>query len=264
MPAPTAEIPPAPPRPALAFVVILGGVCAALHIGKLPPAITALQHTLGLSLVQAGFLLSGVQVAGMTAGVAFGALADGLGLKRSMVLGLLVLALASALGAGVESTAWLLALRALEGLGFLLVVLPAPGLVRRLVPPGRINVMLGVWGAFMPFGTALALLIGPLWIEALGWRAWWLALAAVALAMAIWLARAVPSRAGSAMAAAPRSQAGRGDSRRMRRRRTPARRRPRLHRPRRPGWRACARRSRAAGRGWSRSPSLPTRASGSR
>jgi MFS family permease len=145
--------------------------------------------------VQAGFLLSGVQVAGMTAGVAFGALADGLGLKRSMVLGLLILALASALGASVASVGWLLALRALEGLGFLLVVLPAPGLVRRLVAPGRVNLMLGVWGAFMPFGTALALLIGPLWIEALGWRAWWLALAAVALAMAIWLVRAVPSRA---------------------------------------------------------------------
>ena len=201
----------APDRPALAFVVILAGVCAALHIGKLPPAITALQHSLGLGLVQAGFLLSGVQVAGMTVGVAFGALADGLGLKRSMVLGLVILALASALGAGAQSTGALLALRGLEGLGFLLVVLPAPGLVRRLVAPGRVNVMLGVWAAFMPFGTALALLIGPLWIEALGWRAWWLALAALALAMAAWLARAVPSRAGSGPAvmrdARPRSMA---------------------------------------------------------
>jgi MFS family permease len=197
MPEMPAEAPAAnlPARPALAFIVILAGVCAALHVGKLPPAITALQQSLGIGLVQAGFLLSGVQVAGMTAGVAFGALADGLGLKRSMVLGLLILALASALGASVAGVGWLLALRALEGLGFLLVVLPAPGLVRRLVAPGRVNLMLGVWGAFMPFGTALALLIGPLWIEALGWRAWWLALAAVALAMAIWLVRAVPSRA---------------------------------------------------------------------
>jgi MFS family permease len=210
MPEMPAQVPSAtaPVRPALAFIVILAGVCAALHVGKLPPAITALQQSLGIGLVQAGFLLSGVQVAGMTAGVAFGALADGLGLKRSMVLGLVILALASALGAGVRSTGWLLALRALEGLGFLLVVLPAPGLVRRLVPPARVHVMLGVWGAFMPFGTALALLIGPLWIEALGWRAWWLALAAVALAMAVWLARAVPSRAGSAPAVAPESHAG--------------------------------------------------------
>jgi len=74
------------------WLVVLAGVCAALHVGKLPPAITALQAALGLTLVQAGFLLSLVQLAGMSAGVAFGALADALGDKRSMVLGLLVLA----------------------------------------------------------------------------------------------------------------------------------------------------------------------------
>ena len=79
-------------------VVVLAGVCAALHVGKLPPAITALQAALGLSLLQAGFLLSTVQVAGMSAGVAFGALADALGFRRSMLLGLGLLALASAAG----------------------------------------------------------------------------------------------------------------------------------------------------------------------
>ena len=181
-------------RPPLAFVVILAGVCAALHIGKLPPAITALQRSLDLGLVQAGFLLSLVQLVGMSAGVAFGAIADGLGAKRSMLLGLLVLALASLLGAMVDGVGWLFALRALEGFGFLLVVLPVPGLVRRLVEPGRVDVMLGVWGAYMPFGTALALLVGPVWIEAFGWRAWWSALAVLALAMAGWLLRALPSR----------------------------------------------------------------------
>ena len=70
------------------MIVVLAGVCAALHVGKLPPAITALQAALGLSLLQAGFLLSTMQVAGMSAGVAFGALADALGFKRSMLLGL--------------------------------------------------------------------------------------------------------------------------------------------------------------------------------
>ena len=52
-----------------AWVVILAGVCAALHVAKLPPAIPALQHELGISLVEAGFLLSMVQLAGMGLGV---------------------------------------------------------------------------------------------------------------------------------------------------------------------------------------------------
>ncbi len=186
------QIPRPAPRIDPALVVIAAGVCAALHVGKLPPAIAALQQALGMSLVQAGFLLSLVQLAGMTVGVAFGVLADGLGLKRSMVLGLLVLCAASALGGVARDVPALMLLRACEGFGFLLVVLPAPGLVRRLVAPGRISVMLGIWGAYMPFGTAMALLIGPIWIDAFGWRAWWWVLAGVSLVMVAWVARAVP------------------------------------------------------------------------
>jgi MFS family permease len=185
-----------------AAVVILAGVSAALHVAKLPPAIAALQAALGISLLQAGFLLSLVQLAGMSAGVAFGVLADGLGLKRSMLVGLVLLAAASALGAMSTAVPLLMALRALEGFGFLLVVLPAPGLLRRLVPPQRLSRVLGLWGTYMPFGAALALLAGPLWIGAFGWRAWWWLLAGITLAMGLWLARVVPVTVAAAPAAA--------------------------------------------------------------
>lgn len=183
------------------MIVIAAGVCAALHVGKLPPAITTLREALGMTLVQAGFLLSLVQVAGMSCGVAFGALADSLGLRRSMGLGLVVLSAASAVGGLAHGVVMLMMLRAVEGFGFLLVVLPAPGLVRRLVAPQRVSVMLGLWGAYMPLATALALLVGPLWIGAWGWRAWWWGLAAVTLLMAGVLLRSVPA----ALAAQPAS-----------------------------------------------------------
>lgn len=84
------QVPAARPEPArhpaaTAWLLIAGGVCAALHVGKLAPAVAALQAALGLTLVQAGFLLSAVQIAGMLLGVALGAVADGLGGRRSMV-----------------------------------------------------------------------------------------------------------------------------------------------------------------------------------
>jgi len=186
---------PAPPTRARidpAWIVILAGVCAALHIGKLPPAITTLQQALGMSLVQAGFLLSLVQLAGMCTGVAFGTLADGLGHRRSLLLGLCVLALASATGGTATSTAWLMLLRAIEGFGFLLVVLPAPAMVRRLVAPQQMTRMIGVWGGFMPLGVALALLFGPPIIATFGWRPWWWLLAGITAAMAATVALAVP------------------------------------------------------------------------
>lgn len=177
-------------RPEL--VVILAGVCAALHVGKLAPALPVLRESFGVTLLQAGFLLSLVQLAGMLLGLGVGLAADGIGLKRSMLAGLLVLSLASAAGGWAPDPATLLAWRAVEGVGFLLVCMPAPALIRRLVAPARMKTMLGWWGAYMPFGTAVALLIGPIALGANTWQNWWLLLAGLSAAMAAWLWRAVP------------------------------------------------------------------------
>ena len=145
----------------LAWLVFGVGVTAALHIGKLPVAIPVLQDALGLSLVQAGFLLSLVQLAGMTLGLFVGLLADRVGPRRVMQAGLLLLAAGSALGALAPGVGWLLASRVVEGLGFLLAVLPAPGLLRqRVLHAPTLSRALGWWGAYMPLGTALALLLG--------------------------------------------------------------------------------------------------------
>ena len=177
--------------------VMAAGVVAALHVGKLPPALPVLKDVLGVSLLQAGFLLSLVQLAGMTLGLFTGLAAQRIGLQRSMVAGLLILASASALGGTAQGATWLLATRVLEGLGFLWIVLPAPGLVRRLVPPERLHGMLGVWGAYMPLGASLALLAGP-WVMHLGapdwgWRVWWWLLSGLAVVLALLLVGKVPA-----------------------------------------------------------------------
>ncbi len=176
-----------------AWVVIAAGVAAALHVGKLSPALPVLATELGVTLLQAGFLLSLVQLAGMTLGLAIGLSADGLGLRRSMLTGLLLLFAASLLGGWARDAQTLLLLRAVEGLGFLLVSMPAPSLIRQLVPPERMSTMLGLWGAYMPLGTAASLLSGPLLIAYAGWSAWWWLLALLTLLMAFWLWRVVPS-----------------------------------------------------------------------
>jgi MFS family permease len=186
--------------PAVALAVVMAGVAAALHLGKLPPAVPALQASLGIGLVEAGFLLSLVQLAGMTLGLLVGLAADTIGLRRSMLVGLTVLTAASVLGGAVGAAArsaqtvpLLLALRALEGVGFLLAVMPGPGLIRALSPPDAEKAALGLWGAYMPLGVAVALLSGPALIAWLGWPSWWWALSAVSAAAALWVALAVPA-----------------------------------------------------------------------
>lgn len=180
-----------------AWLVILAGVCAALHVGKLPAALPVLRDALGVSLIEAGFLLSLVQLAGMLLGIAIGLVADALGLRRTMLAGLWVLAAASALGGGAHRPSQLLVLRAVEGLGFLLVAMPAPGLVRRLVAPQRLSAALGMWSTFMPLGTALALLGGPAVVGLWGWQALWELLAVATVVMALMLAAVVPAESRS-------------------------------------------------------------------
>jgi CP family cyanate transporter-like MFS transporter len=85
------------------WVIVWAGVCAALHVGKLPPALPVLQDTLGISLVQAGFLLSAVQIASMTLGLAAGLSADTLGLRRSMLAGLMPRSSVAAWGGGAPT-----------------------------------------------------------------------------------------------------------------------------------------------------------------
>ncbi|MBL0919435.1 MAG: MFS transporter [Hydrogenophaga sp.] len=181
------------PHRAAAIVVAVGVTCA-LHIGKLPPAVPALQAGLGVSLVQAGFLLSLVQLAGMCLGLFVGLSADRFGPRRVMLAGLLGLALGSAWGGFAATPGALLASRAVEGLGFLLAVLPAPALIRRHVADARLLARsLGWWGAYMPLGTALALLVGAPIIEAMGWRVVWLGLAVVSSGAAIGLCIGLPA-----------------------------------------------------------------------
>ena len=183
-----------------AYGVIFSGVVAALQVGKLPPALPDLSQTLGMSLMQSGFLLSLVQLAGMTLALAVGLSADGLGLKRSMLAGLLILGLASGMGATADSAQSLMLWRALEGVGFLGVTLPAPGLIRKLVSDQQMRKLLGYWGAYMPAGTALTLLIGPLWLPAWGWQSWWILFAVLTWAMAFVFWRIVPADVLSSVA----------------------------------------------------------------
>ena len=171
------------------WIVVLAGVSAAMHISKLPPALPALQLALNISLVQAGFLFSMVHLAGMTLGLGVGLSADALGLRRSMIAGLTILTLASLGGGFAMDVSSLLALRALEGLGFLLVVMPAPALIRSTVTAQQLSTRIGWWGSYMPLGSAIALLLGPMALFWFPWPVWWWLLAAVSCVMglAVWI-----------------------------------------------------------------------------
>lgn len=173
--------------------IIAAGFVAAMHVGKLPPAVPVLQAELGISLVQASFLLSLVQVAGMCMALVLGSYTAKIGLKRCVLLGLSLLAFASFTGGFVQEFPALLALRVVEGFGFLLITLSGPAFIRQLVPLEQLQAKMGLWSAYMGGGMGIGLLCTPFLINSMGWQGVWICFGILSLALAAVIYRVIPA-----------------------------------------------------------------------
>ena len=87
--------------------IILAGYLAAIHVGKLSAVIPVLQQDLNLSFTQAGFSLALVQAAGMLFALCIGAFSEKMGLKRCLIMALIILGLSSFAGLWITQPATL-------------------------------------------------------------------------------------------------------------------------------------------------------------
>lgn len=172
-------------------LVVVSGVVVALHIGKMASALPQMITEMQLSLVVAGWLVAGVCATAAILGLVMGRLVDRFGPRKLLLMGLVLSALGSALGA-LSWQWWLLLIsRVVEGLGLLWVVISAPTLLaQRLNEHYRARVM-GWWGCFMPAGTGLSIFFSPLLLPVIGWRGMWWVIAALSLLMAVLVHRQV-------------------------------------------------------------------------
>jgi EmrB/QacA subfamily drug resistance transporter len=110
-------------------------------------------------LVFGGFLMLG------------GRLADLLGRRRLFVVGLVLFAFASLAGGLAQSEGWLIAARAVQGLGAALLSPAALSLLTVLFAEGaERNRAMGVWGAVAGSGGAAGVLLGGMLTEWAGWE----------------------------------------------------------------------------------------------
>ncbi|MFJ6415469.1 CynX/NimT family MFS transporter [Paeniglutamicibacter sp. NPDC091659] len=175
------------------ITVVVAGIAAALHIWKLPAALPLIQETLGFSLLTAGALLGIVQLAGMVGGLAVSLLAEVIGARRTLVLGLLFLSAGSAIGALTTGAGMLLASRAIEGVGFIVATVVGPGLIRSHTPAPRVNLAVGCWSAYQGTATLVGLLASAFFLQVASWQSLWWMMAAVALLPVPLVLRLVPA-----------------------------------------------------------------------
>ncbi|MCS5478791.1 MFS transporter [Corynebacterium sp. YIM 101645] len=161
------------------LAVVVCGIIAAMHIWKLPSVLTEVQADLSISLVQAGLLLGLVQLAGILGGIPASIVGERVGLRRTLVLGLGLLVAGSVVSALATTSEVMMSARALEGIGYLAVIVMAPALIRRDTPVERLTVAMGAWAGFQGTATFLAVLSSALLLQIADWRVWYWIMAAV-------------------------------------------------------------------------------------
>ena len=157
--------------------VALPSIGAHLHFSRddLTWVVNAYTLTFG------GFLLLG------------GRMADLLGRRRMFMLGLVVFSLASLAGGLAQSETWLIAARAVQGLGAAIVSPAALSIITTTFADGaERNRALGIWGAVAGAGGAAGVLLGGILTSGLNWR--WVLFVNVPIGLARRRARAPHAR----------------------------------------------------------------------
>ena len=136
------------------------------------PAIASLiRADLDLTLAQAGSFLSAYYVGPVLMSLPAGAMADRWGVKRTLVLGQVVIAVGLVLVATSTTYAAFIVLMAAAGFGYGMLNPTSTKAVMVWSPPSQRATVVGLKQVGLPFGGMLGAALLPLLAVALGWRA---------------------------------------------------------------------------------------------
>jgi EmrB/QacA subfamily drug resistance transporter len=146
------------------FVIVLDASIVNVALPSIGRALDFSQDDLSwvvnaYTLTFGGFLLLG------------GRLADLLGRRRIFIAGLVLFSVASLAGGLAQSDVWLVAARAVQGLGAAIISPAALSLITTMFAEGaERNRALGVWGAVAGSGGAAGVLLGGVLTQYAGWE----------------------------------------------------------------------------------------------
>ncbi|HEX5188824.1 MAG TPA: MFS transporter, partial [Streptosporangiaceae bacterium] len=99
-----------------------------------------------------------------------GRLGDLLGQRRLFIIGVVVFTLASAACGFSPAVGWLIAFRAIQGVGAALLLPQTLAILTTVFPPERRGAAFGIWGAVAGVATIAGPTLGGLLVSAFDWR----------------------------------------------------------------------------------------------
>ena len=156
------------------WIAFGGGIVAATHLGKLPPALPDIMTELGSGLVIGGWIASMISFTGFALGLIAGTVGDRFGQRRVLISGLVIIAAGSLLGAYAKSVEIMLVSRFIEGIGYSATTVAGAGMVTHVTAERDRKWSLGIWSSYVPVGFAGMLIGGALILSVTDWRTLWL------------------------------------------------------------------------------------------
>jgi EmrB/QacA subfamily drug resistance transporter len=177
----------------LAWVVVLtaiGSFMGALDTLVVSTALPTIRHDLGASISQLEWTVNAYNLAFAVMLVTAAALGDRFGRRRLYAIGLVGFAVASAASALSPSVGWLIAARAVQGVGGAFMMALGLALLSAAFPPERRGTAIGLFSAVTGIAVASGPLVGGAVVNGLDWTwIFWLNVPIGLLAAPLVLAR---------------------------------------------------------------------------
>ncbi|MET0270437.1 MAG: MFS transporter [Sphingomonas sp.] len=157
------------PWPTIVFLWLVG-VLAAAQLAKISTIAPLLRARFDLSLPETGLLISLLEVGGGVFGFVAGLALGRIGCRRSLLAGIAILSATSLAEAAATDAATLFAARAVEGIGYLLVVIAAPTAIAAVADDRTRARALALWSSFVPVGIAIGSFVTGIGVTGLGAR----------------------------------------------------------------------------------------------
>jgi EmrB/QacA subfamily drug resistance transporter len=175
---------------------ILGSSMAFIDGTVVNLALPALQGTLRATAADVMWVIESYSLCLSALLLLGGALGDQAGRRRVFVIGIALFAAASTACGFAPSINWLIAARAVQGVGAALLVPGSLALISATVAPGRRGRAIGTWSAWAAAAAGIAPILGGWLIQAASWRwIFWLNLPIAAITLLVCLSKVPESRA---------------------------------------------------------------------
>ena len=156
---------------AVLLLACLAQFMVILDVSVVNVALPSIRRGLGFSEVDLQWVVNAYTVTFAGFLLLGGRAADLIGRRRVFVAGLLLFAASSLAGGLAQSTGWLIAARALQGLGGAIIAPASLSILTTTFDEGAArNRAVGIWGAMGGAGGAAGVLLGGILTDLLSWR----------------------------------------------------------------------------------------------